>query len=193
MNLLEKAAAVEGVLHELDDAVKGFQEWSSLKCKVGCGKCCTKPDIEATPLEFLPLAKHIWDDGKASDWIESFETNAESKVCLILNPHQQGVGHCSEYMYRGLICRLFGFSARLNKYNKKDLLTCTTIKTEQSDNYQSAQLNIHESPVPMVANFYSKLSYIDPVMAQQFMPINKALLKALELVSQYFAYKNQEI
>ena len=194
MNLLEKAMAVEGVLHELDDEIKKFQAWSSLGCKPGCGKCCTKPEIEATPLEFLPLAIHIWNSGKAGAWLDSFETQSENKICLVLNPQQLGEGHCSEYIHRGLICRLFGFSARLNKYNKKELLTCSIIKTEQSVNYQAAQAGIMgDSPVPLIGNFYSRMQYIDPILANQFMPINKAIQQSLELVTQYFTYRSQEV
>ena len=60
MNLVEKAKAVDLVLHELDEEIKKFQSWSLLGCALGCGKCCFKPDIEATPLEFLPLALKIF-------------------------------------------------------------------------------------------------------------------------------------
>ena len=194
MNLIEKAVAVEAVLHELDEEVNTFQAWSSLTCKAGCGKCCTKPDIEATPLEFLPLALHIHNAGKGNAWLDLFEAQPENKICLAFNAHQLGVGLCSEYTHRGLICRLFGYSARLNKFGKKELVTCSIIKTEKSTNYQIAMEGMqNESSVPMIANFYSKLHYIDPVMANQFMPINKAIHRAIELVSQYFIYNSQGV
>jgi Fe-S-cluster containining protein len=193
MNLIEKAGAVERVLYELDEEIKKFQTWSTLGCKVGCGKCCTKADIEATPLEFLPLALSIWQEGKADAWLDSLYTQTDNKICLVLNPSQLGVGHCTDYMHRGLICRLFGFSARLNKYNRKEMLTCSVIKTEQEGGYQKTLIDINgEGQVPLAGDFYTKLNYIDPLMSNQFMSINKAILRALELVSQYFLYRNQE-
>jgi Fe-S-cluster containining protein len=193
MNLIEKAGAVERVLYELDEEIKKFQTWSTLGCKVGCGKCCTKADIEATPLEFLPLALSIWQEGKADAWLDSLHTQTDNKICLVLNPSQLGVGHCTDYMHRGLICRVFGFSARLNKYNRKEMLTCSVIKTEQEGGYQKTLIDINgEGQVPLAGDFYTKLNYIDPLMSNQFMSINKAILRALELVSQYFLYRNQE-
>src|SRR5690349_7841643 len=128
MNLEEKATAVEKVLKELDAEINKFQQWSTLHCKFGCGKCCFKPDIEATPLEFLPFAVYLSREGKTEEWLDRMDKLNDDAVCMILNPTQAGTGLCSEYPYRGLICRLFGYSARLNKYEQKELVTCAIIK-----------------------------------------------------------------
>jgi len=193
MNLVEKAEAVGRVLHELDDEIKKFQSWSSLKCTFGCGRCCFKPEIEATPLEFLPLALYIFREGKAEAWFDKFDNQPDEKICRLLDPRQLGAGLCTEYEYRGLICRSFGFSARVNKYNRKELLTCNVIKIELVENFKSALEQINQDKeVPIASDFYSKLHYIDPVLANQFMPINKAIQRALEMTWEYFRYKNQE-
>jgi hypothetical protein len=55
MSLEEKVNLVKAVFEKLDKEIAAFQSWSGLHCKFGCGKCCTKPDIEATILEFLPF------------------------------------------------------------------------------------------------------------------------------------------
>lgn len=191
MSLEEKTKAVETVLHELDMAIKHFQTWSSLGCKKGCGKCCFKPDIEATPLEFLPFAMYLKESGKAEAWLNKIENLSDQKICSVLNPTQGGVGLCSEYLYRGLICRLFGFSARTNKYDQKELVTCSIIKSEQQLNYREAERKINlDGKVPVMSDYYLKLHYIDPYMANDFMPINQAITKAIETVLQYFSYKN---
>jgi len=79
----------------------------------------------------------------ANDWYEKLKTEGAA-LCAILNPTQLGAGLCSEYTYRGLICRLFGYSARTNKYAKHELVTCKIIKEEQSEAYQQAEMKIAE-------------------------------------------------
>ena len=111
----EKVNAVESVFRKLDEEIAQFQANTTLHCKAGCGKCCFKPDIEATILEFLPFALHLYQEGKAEVWHEKLKTST-ADVCMILNPAQGGTGLCFDYNYRGLICRLFGYSARTTKY-----------------------------------------------------------------------------
>src|SRR6187401_3288188 len=137
MQLEEKVNAVNRVFEELDQQISNFQSATTLHCKWGCGKCCFKPDIEATILEFLPFAFHLHQEGKAEEWLDKLN-NSDSSICHILNPTQASAGLCSEYAHRGLICRLFGYSARTNKYGKKELVTCQIIKTEQSTAYEQS-------------------------------------------------------
>ena len=181
------------VLKELDTEIQQFQNWSHLHCKMGCGKCCFKPDIEATPLEFLPFAVEKCKTNEADAWLDRLATLDNKQICVILNPMQSGAGLCSEYPYRGLICRLFGYSARTTKYDEKELVTCSIIKTEQQSNYTTAQQKVKsDGQIPLMSDYYLKLHYVDPYLANDFMPINKAIKRALELALQYFSYKREE-
>lgn len=187
--LEEKVRAVEEVFASLDGAIAQFQSGSSLHCKYGCGKCCFKPDIEATILEFLPFAHHLYQTGQAEGWLDRL-TATDSSLCLILNPTQNGAGLCSEYTYRGLICRLFGYSARTNKYGTRELVTCQIIKTEQTDAYQAAETQIEKGgAVPVMSHYYMQLHAIDFEMTREFYPINTAMRKAVETVLSYYAYR----
>lgn len=189
MSLEEKAEQVEQVFRTLDAEIAAFQQSSSLHCKFGCGKCCFKPDIEATALEFLPFALHLYKNGNAEQWYEKLRST-DDPICLILNPTQSGAGLCSEYQHRGLICRLFGYSARTNKYGQKELVTCQIIKTEQSAAYQKAATVVEEGgAIPVMNQFYMQLHAVDPDLTKDFYPINIAIRKALEYVMQYFAYR----
>lgn len=190
MVLEEKVKAVEDVFEKLDLDIASFQSWSGLHCQWGCGKCCFKPDIEASVLEFLPFAHHLYQENRAYEWLEKLETS-DSSICLILNPTQGGAGLCSQYKYRGLICRLFGYSARTNKYGKKELVTCQIIKTEQTENFDNAEKKIEQGEnVPVMNQFYMQLHSIDFNLAQEFFPINKAIRRAIELTLQYYAYRS---
>ncbi len=190
MGLEEKVNSVRLVFENLDQQIAGFQSKTTLHCKWGCGQCCFKPDIEATILEFLPFAFHLHQLGKAETWLETLE-DSDSSVCHILNATQSGAGLCSEYEHRGLICRLFGYSARTNKYGKKELITCQIIKGEQTRAYEIANTEIdQELSVPVMNQFYMQLHGIDFELTKDFYPINEAIHKAIEVVLHYFAYRD---
>jgi Fe-S-cluster containining protein len=190
MHLEEKVNAVKQVFENLDQQISDFQSATSLHCKWGCGKCCFKPDIEATILEFLPFAFHLHQIGRAEEWLDRLN-GSDSSICLILNPTQASAGLCSEYEHRGLICRLFGYSARTNKYGKKELVTCQIIKTEQLEAYEKTAIQIDEGlPVPVMNQFYMQLHGIDFELTKDFYPINEAIKRAVETVLQYYAYRD---
>jgi Fe-S-cluster containining protein len=191
MDLPQKVAAVEKVFRELDAEIAQFQSSSTLHCGWGCGKCCFKPDIEATVLEFLPFALYLYGQDRALDWLSKLD-ETDSSICLILNPTQAGAGLCSEYPHRGLICRLFGYSARTNKYGANELVTCQIIKTEQAEAFRSAEEKIAEGmPVPVMNQFYMQLLAIDADLATVSYPINQAIRKAIETVLHYYAYRGE--
>jgi Fe-S-cluster containining protein len=185
----EKVKEVEAVFQKLDAEIAQFQSLTGMHCKSGCGKCCFKPDIEATPLEFLPFALHLYREGIAEQWYERLNT-AEDSLCLILNPTQAAGGLCTEYKHRGLICRLFGYSARTNKYDKKELVTCQVIKTEEKKEYRKGvELVEGGGQVPVMSQYYMQLHAIDADLTTEFYPINVAIRKALENVMHYYAYR----
>ena len=187
----DKVKAVEQVFEKLDQEIAQFQAWSTLHCKFGCGKCCFKPDIEATILEFLPFALYLHTNDQAEKWLDKLRETNDS-ICKILNPTQQGAGLCTEYKHRGLICRLFGFSARTNKYGKKELVTCEIIKTEQVKQYAKAYEKTEQEneSIPVMHQYYMQLHAIDYELTKDFYPINQAIRKAIETVLAYYAYRN---
>lgn len=190
MSLEEKIAATEGVFKKLDDEIASFQSQSGLHCQWGCGKCCFKADIEATVLEFLPFANHLYKNDLAFVWYEKLKAS-DAPICLILNPTQHGAGLCSEYAYRGLICRLFGYSARTNKYGKHELVTCQIIKSEQATAYAHAiqQIEAETMTLPVMSQYYMQLHAIDFELTREFFPINEAMRRAIELILHHYAYR----
>ena len=192
MRLEQLAGQVSTLFDKLDAEISQFQSATSLHCAFGCGKCCFKPDIAATILEFLPFALHVYHAGKAEEWLERLESS-QSTICLILNPTSREAGLCSEYKHRGLICRLFGYSARTNKHGVKELVTCQVIKTEQSAAFDEAENKIAGGlEVPVMNQYYMQLTAIDNSLSQVFYPINVALRKAVETVLQYYDYRESE-
>lgn len=189
MTLPEKIVAVQEVFDQLEKEVADFKSATGLHCAPGCGKCCFKPDIEATVLEFLPFAHYLYKEKKAREWLKRLKTNL-SPVCMILEPGRSGAGLCSSYAHRGLICRLFGYSARRDKLSRPQLVTCRVIKTEQKEQYEAAVAQIDKGlAVPVMTNYYMRLYGIDMDLSRELYPINTAIRKAIEAVLTYYSYR----
>ncbi len=191
MSIERRVQLVEKLFYQLDQESAQFEQSSGLSCVSGCGKCCTHPDIEASPLEFLPWAFHLFLNGKALKTLLMLKKNSSS-TCFIYKPLSIiDQGRCGSYKYRGLICRLFGFAANTDKYGKLRLATCKIIKEGQADNYNSTSKAITKGLyVPVFTEYYMQLNQIDFRLGNIILPINKALKMALEEVLQYYAYRS---
>lgn len=193
MSVVRKVRAVEKVFMALDSEISSFQEYSKISCLTGCGKCCFKPDIEATPLEFLPLALDLLENRE----IESFYDRLISKedsYCILFNQHSKATdkGACAQYHYRGLICRLFGYSAMKGRDGLKKYVTCKVIKESQADQVAQVQEAIVEgAEIPLMSDYYFRLRSIDPDLGTTRYPINEAMRKALEHVMAYYSYRKR--
>ncbi len=191
MSIYRKVQAVERVFNKLEKEMVSFKNTTGLKCATGCGLCCHNPTITATPLEFLPLAYQLHKEGIAYEWLEEVQS-ATTGICKMFKPFlvDGEKGFCSQYKYRGLICRLFGFGAMRDKNGSAKLVTCKTIKTEQTTLYHNAVAYISEGgEVPIMSDYYHQLRGIDPDLGRQLVPINLAIEEALKVVLSYYAYR----
>jgi Fe-S-cluster containining protein len=190
MTLELKVQLVEQLFDQLEKDSTQFAKVSGIACAAGCGKCCTYPDVEATPLEFLPWAFNLFLSGKAMEMHALLSENQETTCSLFTPVSLVGEGHCSNYKYRGLICRLFGFAANSDKYGRLRLAACKIIKERQAENYAAVSDAIAAGlHVPVFTEYYMQLSQIDFHLGNKLLPVNKALKMALEEVLQYYAYR----
>ena len=193
MSIERKVKLIEGLFEQLDSEIFTFQNKTKLQCISGCGQCCNNPTIEASPLEFLPLAFHLFLNGKAETKLKELQSKQNPSICHIYNPLNivdYAAGQCSKYKYRGLICRLFGYAASRDKYGKQRLVTCKIIKENQQSIYQDTMEAINNGlHVPMFTDYYMQLAQIDFKLGNMIVPINKALKLAIEEVLQYYAYR----
>lgn len=192
MSIIRKVRSVKRLFDHLDREIKTFNSHANLFCKTGCGKCCTKPDIDASPLEFLPWSYQLYLQGKATDFLDKLK-NDPTQICQIYAPlslTDNSQGSCGDYLNRGLICRLFGYGATTDKLGKLRLATCKIIKEGQNENYNKATQAIDEGLfVPIFSDYYMKLSQIDFRLGNTIIPINEAMAMAIEEVLQYYAYR----
>ncbi len=187
-----KVRLVEELFDRLDTEITDFKSETKLHCLTGCGKCCSKPDIDASPLEFLPWALHLFLNGKAEETLLELN-NSSISTCHIYRPLallEEYNGSCSNYKYRGLICRLFGYAASRDKYGELRLATCKIIKEGQLENFNNTEEAISKGLyVPIFTDYYMQLAQIDYRMGITLLPINQALKMAIEEVLQYYAYR----
>lgn len=192
MSIEGKVKLVEQLFQKLEHEIEHFQSESKLHCILGCGKCCTTPDIDASPLEFLPWAFHLFLNGKAEETLEELnkKTNLSCYLYRPLTIVDTTSGSCYNYVYRGLICRLFGYAASRDKYGKLRLATCKIIKENQQESYLNTVEAIGNGLyVPIFSDYYMNLSQIDYGLGTLILPINQALKRAIEEVLQYYAYR----
>ena len=192
MSIEEKVNLVNELYQNLETEIKTFQTQTKLSCVVGCGKCCSTPDIDASPLEFLPWAFHVFLEGEAEEKLAVLN-NTTTPNCYLYQPksiEEYTKGQCSDYKHRGLICRLFGYGATTDKYRKLRMASCSIIKDGQKENFDKSTEAINNGlQIPIFTEYYMQLSQIDFRMGNVFVPVNKAMKLALEEVLQYYAYR----
>jgi Fe-S-cluster containining protein len=172
MNIREFSYNLQKLYAEMAQTFSDFQSSSGLPCLEGCGKCCLNPEIEASPLEMIPLALKIYDEGKLEEWMDKLEGREEDS-CLVYTE-----GKCGSYHERPAVCRMFGVAGYFDKHHKATLSICKYIR---ESNPEQAQRSLAGQALvaPMMAEWFAKLNSVDPNLTQDQKPLNEALKIAL--------------
>lgn len=183
--LRRKSKSVLHVYAELEKKNEQLLKNLEIGCVLGCGKCCEYKDISATPVEFLPYALSLFDNGTLEDTFWKIKEQ-KSEGCVLLCRNGESHGLCSQYELRGLICRLFGNAAVTDKYGKKQYIGCHLLKErfQSSTKFQ----DVIDKYAPISFDFQTKMELIDIEYGTMFLPINEAIMKALEIV--YYNTRN---
>jgi len=184
--MYHKIQRVQKVLKNAALHAEKFGKTSGLACSANCNLCCVKKDIHASALEFFPLAYHLVKEGLADSFYLKLEQTPDNDLCILFFALGDSPGSCSKYPYRGLVCRLFGYSSSFDKQGKYRLVTCKTLKETQVFNQLKPE-TIEKAPV--ISGYYMQLAAIDFVLANEQHHINKAIKRALELVMTYYIYR----
>lgn len=83
---------------DTDNRVRAFADVTRLSCPPGCGACCETPDIEATELEMLPMARFLYDSNSG------LPDPLRPGGCALYVQTGPGRGRCSAYKYRPAAC-----------------------------------------------------------------------------------------
>ena len=184
--MLKEIIRVQQILNDAQVRTRLFQHDGHLNCLSHCCHCCQKTDLLASPLEFLPLAYHLYKTARAEQFYDRLRQLPANQYCALLDFESTNHGQCHEYAYRGLICRLFGFAANLDKNSRRRLISCRSIK--ESNGYLHLGTTLDQAP--LFGNFYFRLEAVDFSLAGEQLQINEALRKAIEIVLTYFQFRD---
>jgi len=186
MNLENLLFRINAAYDEIDNSLKEFKNISGISCPPGCGNCCEYPRIEASILEFLPLAKFLWDTDKALKIYQQIEAHKTTCIFYKNNIENPDKWRCSVYKYRGYICRMFGFMLIRDKNDKLKFNTCNTIRRDYTNNIELLELNNYPRRyLPVTPDTSYKFYNIAPELSYKKYPINQAIKFAIEKVYYY--------
>ena len=182
MNIREFSDYLLKLYQEMSLTFSSYQNATGLHCPPECGKCCLKPNIEATVFEMIPMALKIVDEGQVEEWLQKLE-NDTTEICLNYVPlDAEGKGRCAHYQERPSVCRMFGVAGYYNKRREINLSICKHLKTLYPNPVDSAG-------APVMAQWSAQMGALDPRLIQEFRPINEALKLALQKVIFYAEYQ----
>jgi Fe-S-cluster containining protein len=185
---------VEKVFKELDEHIVLMSSTSGMKCTPFCNSCCSITDIEASPIEYIPLAVSLYETGKVDEFLNRLDQSDAAGYCVLFSPEawKEGKWACLDYEKRGLVCRLFGYGYRINREGIPELVTCKKMKDNFPEAVAKARQCGIEAPekVPLFRNYSMQLYSIDPDLAIHQTSINKAIKIAIEKLYFYYAAKS---
>lgn len=187
MEIKKKIQAVLDIFQELDTEIAYFQTQSQLQCRSYCHLCCQYEHIESTILEVLPLAQFLYEQG---DW-EKYLRVQKNSICPLLYIGNDSWGCCA-YPYRSLVCRLFGFATRQDKFGKPEIVTCRWMKEHSVTQWAQIEAEIASGHlcIPSMNRYAWQLYGIDIQLGSKFYPITYAIQQAIELIGSDNDYHN---
>ncbi len=172
---------------EIDSLTDTFKEASGLKCVPFCKACCSSPraEIEASVFECLPLSIYLWQIGEAEFLIQELERKDSSHPCILCDTdeHAPASWGCEFYEWRPLVCRLFGFSAVLDKHGRTKIALCRPIKEAHPGAEERINRMIQEGlRVPIIPHLAQAASSLSPSLGRKRYPFHLALKLSLEMI-----------
>jgi len=191
--LADLIAKILDIYRDIDRQTASFQMATGLRCPSRCGACCESARVESTVLECLPLANEILLRGEE----DFFFTAIQEKIsrgdnrCVVFSPDEKtpGDGSCSRYDFRALVCRLFGFAARKNKFGEPEPSWCRVIKEKNPEILKKMEEEGgYLASAPIYQDNFMRIASLHPGLGYRLLPINVALRDALS----YMGFRKME-
>lgn len=171
---------VQAVLEDISSRVDQIVQETNLHCPTGCGACCHSPDIEAMPVEMLPLAELAISQG----------ITTKGTLCPFFQPHQLTnlKGRCGAYALRPSICRIFPYGTTKDKTGTVRWNKCS--KMPESKEVEKTKTTILEGKTLNYTLAKQELQDLQPELSET-MPINKALIGAMNYIKAKTCYNTK--
>lgn len=168
---------------EADRAVAAYREASGLACPSGCVQCCYSETVEATVLEMLPAAFHLFRSNQAERIWQCLDQEGRSQQCILFRPDlsRPDGGGCTLYPFRALVCRLFGFSGTTDRRGLTQLTRCRHMPVQLVPLNPKA-VAAAAAAMPLLHAYGIALTALHPSLGTARRPINDALGEALAKV-----------
>lgn len=195
-DLYQKASEVLEIYDDACRTIKDIQIETGLRCLPSCRECCktSGESIQVTITEFLPLSLRLWNEGSAEYLLRRLEDVSDSDCCILFEGSGEirGEGGCTEYAFRPLICRLFGFSGIIDKLGRVTPVICKYVRRDYPFCVGKFTEKVSSGlEIPIISNYLKRIQGIDPYMGSRTYSINSALRKALEYVGMRFDYSSK--
>lgn len=179
--LEELAFQVLEVYRVLDKTVAGFSARAGLACPKGCGHCCLSEKVEATVLECIPLAFELFRTFQAELILKRLEKNENEKRCILYRSDYAETGFlgCTQYQYRAVVCRLFGFAGDRDRDGILRLAMCRVMKEEAGSGLFTITIDDPDIPMPLFVDAGLRITTLHPGLGTERLSINIALREAL--------------
>lgn len=153
----------------------------SFGCPPGCGTCCVGFDPDVTPAELYGLAEWLLENPSLADRLYTARDPA-GRTCRFFDA--ESPFHCTVYPARPLVCRSFGFTARVNKSGTKEFAYCRHMPTDGERRLQGDQIvGSLGTEVPTAEEFGVAVSAIDGNSAR------RSLSDSIGAAVQHLSYK----
>lgn len=151
----KKLESLELFYSALDNDLNDFNRKTGICCKCDHGSCCENYVPELTSTESEYLAYVIIKEGKDEEILEKLSNyDRSSGVCPIYR--KEGEFHCSLYLGRGLICRLFGSACFIGKDGRACFRRCKWNKEKSN-----SETIYFDEEVPTMGSYGRMLAGLD--------------------------------
>jgi Fe-S-cluster containining protein len=175
---------------EIAQTYSRYQNDRKLFCRSGCGECCLHPGIEASVLEMLPLALHLYDAGVAESTLEALRHHDQAGCYFYqASSEDRKSGQCGVYPYRPAVCRMFGAAGYRGREGEVLLSICKVIRSDEPEAVIATEQSLQTETPPMMRNHKAQIAQLDYELSKENMPIKQATEAALEkvLTKAYYA------
>lgn len=171
------------IYQEIEKQTFRVKRQTGMVCPDRCGQCCWSRNIEATVVEMIPLVNHILRSGRLNEVLTALDTAGPDDLCVFFRPDMahRDRGFCSDYRYRPLVCRLFGFSARRNKDDRISAQVCRRLKQVDPEACERFKALCMSGALPPMRAWFQRIAAMDPVRGYRLMPVNQALRECIDL------------
>jgi len=166
----ETINALHGIYLEAEAATARFSLMSGIACSSDCGGvCCKGFEPDATEAEALYLAAWIIESGADPEAAiprgpaDGEYRSPDGAGCPFWD--RSGSGRCKVYPGRGLICRLFGFSALRGADGEKSFALCFAMDRSHSGprKWREGDGDFFEiADPPVMADYGARVAALSP-------------------------------